>query len=185
MTSNGILNNKTMLEFREVFGESQEIKVKDILLIKQCKNIDLRTRYWFCGLFTYYIHEDDKLMTHLVNNIIDIYAYADIDDTHYTFASGVLRNGTTSMVKYMFNNRYLSNNGINYMCMWAGSHIRLCKQLRQLINYLTMVSFNKFWGYCNTEKYHGMIYIMLLVTKVQKRLPFTIVKHLIIPFIYQ
>ena len=103
---------------------------------------------------------------------------------------------------YMVNNGCITKQAFKSDCGDASCcrHDNFCKccphkHFGKLVKYLTKVSLNKFKGYYNLEKYYDMIYTMLLIMKAQQRLtstgstgkslPNTIIKHLIIPFVYQ
>ena len=176
-----------MLEFTEVFQYDQHITKSDIPTIMKCKNIDFGHVNWFGGLFSAKPTTDYNFMEHLANNIIDINVHDNNTTDFHTFMTGVADMGNPKLLIYMINNRWLSNRDFcvtpGYKC-YIENRPKL-QQSKKLVNYLTNVSLGKFEGYRNTEKYYNMIHTMLLIMKVQKKVPTSIVKHLITPFIYQ
>ena len=109
-------------------------------------------------------------------------------DSDYTFINKLLiYSSKPSILHYMLNNAYLNKKLFCKACKRSLNkfdHKVLCR-FGSLISYLTRISLKKFKGFYNIEKYYDMIYTMLLIIKVQQRLPVTIIKHLIIPFVYQ
>ena len=113
------------------------------------------------------------------------------------FSKIIAHNYTPSIIHYMFNNGCINNKSFEMHFGDFGKHIHFCdccphKRFDKLTRYLTKVSLNRFKGYYNIEKYHDMMYIMLLIMKAQQKVPYVrstlpsaIIKHLIIPFIYQ
>ena len=166
------------LEFKEVFHKYQKLSFFDMKTVLRCRNIDFDHVNWPIDLF-HTLHYNINLLTHLINNIMDISVYGLECHSHKTFASGIIRYNRPSVAKSMVNARYLNNKDfIDALAVFY-------KQPMLLVKYLTQISLDKFKGYCNTERYYHMIHTMLLVMKVQKKVPTTVVKHLIIPFVYQ
>ena len=162
----------------------------------KCKNIDFGHVYWMNMLYSDVLAKNDKLLAHLVDNIIDVHAHDNNNVGYCTFMLGILSHKTPSMLQYFFNNRYINDDhfGNEHILLYinrSGVSVSppmnkyMYLQVKQLTNYLTSISLGKFKGYYNVEKYYNMIHTMLLIIKVQKKIPTSIVKHLIIPFIYQ
>ena len=175
-----------MLEFKEVFKQHQAMSRRDIPTIMRCHNIDFSHVNWFAGLFGAILNSNTEFMKHLVNNVVDINVYDNNNSLHNTFSSGIIRYSNNFTLRYMLNNRFLTNNDLSNTQKWI--HCRddcYVSQSIKIISYLTRISLSKFTGFCNTEKYYYMIHTILLIMKVQKMVPILIIKHLIIPFIYQ
>ena len=177
-----------MLQFKGVFHKGQWLHIEDMPTVMLCENIDFGHVSWPCDIRMY---SDTNLMIHIINNIIDINA-RDNDSTHnFTFFNKIMNYSTNqSIIQYLLNNRCITTELFDSP-NFRVSHIpyeysrTLYTQSHNLVKYLTMISIDKFKGYCNLEKYYNMLPIMVLVTKAQKKLPSSVIKHLIIPFIYQ
>ena len=179
-----------MRNFVEVYTKGCRIDHHEIPMLLQCTNIRFGHTIW-----TYNIFGDEMVLRHVVNNIVDInekeygrdcgllYNVILCVDRHYAVSNDM------SLVNYVCNNGYINKNTLNI----AGSHaITFSPQIasnihtiRKLVNYLTEVSLNKFTGFYNLEKYYYICHIMLLIMKTQQKIPSIVIKHLIIPFIYQ
>ena len=186
-----------MLEFTKVFTKGQYIDMNNIEMIKKCKNIDYGHTYWTMHIRFY---TDITFVTHVIDNIIDVNAHNDGDKNNNTYFIKILRYASDPRVlHYVFNNGYINEKSFDdYLkCDFYGHLKYFCrccprKQFDKLTSYLTKVSLNKFKGYYNIEKYYDIIYTMLLILKTQQKLPHigstlpsAVIKHLIIPFIYQ
>ena len=176
-------------EFKEAFPQGHNLTINDISTVMKCKNIDFGHVNWhryMPDFFSKVVMYDTNLLTHLTHNIIDVHVNGDNKRSYYSFIGGVYVFCDTTAFEYVINNRYINNEFFDKMN--SGTRIiydNRYKKLKELMYYLTDVSLNKFPGFYNIEKYYDMIYIMLLVTRVQTILPKSIVKHLIIPFVYQ
>ena len=188
-----------MLEFTKVFIKGQCVNYYDIETIMNCKNIEFGYVNWD-NLFCVSVHYNIDFMNHITNNIINVNAHDNDNIQSYTFFTRVIRYGQFSnMVHNMLNNGYINDESFEkyHSHDWLAECKIFCKccphkKYDKLVNYLTKVSLNKFKGYYNIEKYYDMIHTMLLILKVYPKLshieftlPSTIIKHLIIPFIYR
>ena len=167
-----------MLEFKEVFAEGAMIYAYECDSLLKCKNID----FSHCG-WTYNVFIDHTILCHIVDNIIDINAVEHKQSAQYTLLMNLTRLTTsfrrTASIDYLLNNGYINVNTFDGIK-------DILNKYEYLVTYLTKVSLNKFTGFYNIEKYYDMITIMLLILKAhQTNLPTTVIKHLIIPFIYQ
>ena len=194
------LTNPSTLEFREAFVKGHPLSSIDIPLILQCKNIDFGHVSWpHYATRDYY--DNKQLMYHVIDNIVDI----NIRDENLEYRLSLLSKICTTdtyvnddIYNYVMNNGCVNNLTFILFKKCEGNHIaKYDSTIRfgNLVSYLTRVSFDRFRGYYNIEKYYYMIHTMLLVMKAQQMvsvkgqvwysLPNTIIKHLIIPFIYQ
>ena len=179
-----------MLEFTKVFYKGQIIGIDDVDAIIMCKNIDFGHVDWLGGAVFY---NDTKCMFHIIDNIVDVNVHDGGDDTMYTFFTKIIQYSIDlHIVHYMLNNSCINDESFElYFDLVAYTqHKQFCrccphKQFDKLANYLTKVSFGRFRGYYNIERYYDMLHTMLLIMKAQQKLPITVIKHLIIPFIYQ
>lgn len=176
-----------MLDFRNVFSATHQITSNDIPIIMKCKNIDFGHVNWQLISTREYLG-DTQLMFHLIDNVLDV----DIRDNYCV-------NYFTLFVKiaYYTNNHliveYMSNNGgvtnFSYTLLNKSANVianyKWYTKYEQLVKYLTDVSLNKFTKYYNIVKYYDICYLMLLITRVQKKVPKIVIRHLIVPFIYQ
>ena len=187
-----------MLEFTKVFTKGQFVDIRDIKTIMRCKNIDYGHVCWWHMCVDFY--SNMYCVSHVVDNIIDINVCDSNNRNRYTYFVEILRHTSSShIVHYMLNNCYINEKSFNdylryHSCEDRNYFCECCphKQFDKLTSYLTKVSLNRFKGYYNIEKYHDMMYIMLLIMKAQQKVPYVrstlpsaIIKHLIIPFIYQ
>ena len=187
-----------MLEFTEVFTKGQHVGINDndIEIMMKCKNID----YGHVSWWTYKdFYSNIQYVTHIVDNIIDINKYDNNNEHSFTYFTKILSYYNSShTIHYVLNNGCVNEESFNiYQKLSSRIHDRFCaccphKLFDKLTSYLTKVSLNRFKGYYNIEKYYDMIYIMLLIMKAQQKLshtgstlPSAVIKHLIIPFIYQ
>ena len=177
-----------MLEFTEVFLKRHDMSNHKEIVMK-CKNIDFGYAKWKKLDRDFY--DNRSYMVHIIDNIIDVSAYDNNNPGLYTFFEKIIYYSTDShIIHYMFNNGCINNKSFTPCFTSSLGHHVFCKccprkHFDKLTYYLTAVSLNKFKGYYNLEKYYYMINIMLLIIKAQKNLPSVIIKHLIIPFIYQ
>ena len=181
-----------MLEFTEVFPKDCIIinYPNYVETIMKCKNIDFGHTDWI--VLSGILYDDVPCMVHIIDNIIDIDTHDNNRYTRYTFFGKVITySRIPSVIHYIFNNGHINNKTFEiYFSGLQTYHHNFCKccphkQFDKLTNYSTKVSLNKFKGYNNLEKYYDMLNIMLLILKAQQRLPTAVIKHLIIPFIYQ
>ena len=182
-----------MLEFTEVFPKGYSMaKCDNLDIILKCKNIDFGHVCWN-SLDDDDFYGNETYMFHIIDNIIDINTHDGRFVYLFPLFNKILRySESPSIIHYMFNNGCVNDTSfkIYFDGYWNMSHKRFCeccprKQFNKLTNYLTKVSLSKFKGYYNLEKYYDMLYIMLLIIKVQQKLPSVVIKHLIIPFVYQ
>ena len=191
----GTITDKPMLDFKDAFTKGHNITFKDISTLMICKNIDFSHTNWMCIATSQY-YNDVNLMTHLIDNMLDIYAVDSDKSSDYPFIIILLyyNNDTICLIDTLFNNAGVTYDffdkikstrctfGVYHECVNA---LRGHQKHIQLLKYLTDISLNKFAKYYNLVKYYDMTYTMLLIIKVQKKVPNTIIKHLIIPFVYQ
>ena len=186
-----------MLEFKRTFPKDHIIHSRDIPLIMKCKNIDFGYVNW-CSELPCYYYNDKGLMAHLIDNIIDITVKDGASASNFTLFDKVMcYSDRSSIKKYMLNNGYVNYGICHRVSLWGNSNSVNSTFLKymSLINYLTNASFGRFKGYYNIEKYYYIVHIMLLIMKVQQKmacigstlpsLPPVVIKHLIIPCVYQ
>lgn len=187
-----------MLEFKQAFQQNHFITNKDIPLIMQCKNIDFGHCKWPQCLSTHNrpgplyvtvpLYTTVDLMEHVIDNILNINTYNNNNSNRDTLFCILCVYSTNSIIEYAINNGYLNNTSFDDVCnnyIWYYNDNDLLYKFDIFVKYLTNVSFNKFPGYYNLEKYYYITHMLLLITKSQKILPSTIIKHIIIPLIYQ
>ena len=180
-----------MLDFTEVFTKGYNMDKRDYETIIKCRNINFGYTNWIYLDSSFY--DEENYMEHIIDNIIDINVDDNADMGQYSLFVKIIHYSRNPLViHYMFNNGY-----VNYSCFenyfgklcytYHKSYCKCCphKQFDKLVNYLTKISLNKFKGYYNIEKYYDMMTTMLLILKTQRLLPTAVVKHLIIPFVYQ
>ena len=94
-----------MLEFKETFNKGQQVTLRDIPTIMQCKNIDFGHVDWIIPrLYDCVLNDNIDFMKHLVNHIIDITARDNNNEHYHSFISGIsLLN--KSVFEYIMNNR--------------------------------------------------------------------------------
>ena len=181
-----------MLDFRDVFSKNHQMTSENIPAIMKCKNIDFGHTNWL-NFNQYRYYNDVNLMTHIIDNILDINIPDNGIQSCYTYA--------ITLVYYNYDdswliNRMFDNGGVtcdmldtccesDYVHKQCVYHLRAHRKHMQLVKYLTDVSLNRFTKYYNLSKYYYVIHVMMLVIKVQKRVPNIIIKHLIIQFVYQ
>ena len=88
-------------------------------------------------------------------------------------------------INYILNNGYISSGTFSFITSSPKILAPMINKFRGLVKYLTNISLNRFTKFYNIEKYYDMVATMLLILKAQQRVPSAIIKHLIIPFIYQ
>ena len=185
-----------MLEFTEVFPKGHIMSKSKwggacLEMVMNCKNIDFGHVKWLHLDNSFY--NEEKYMIHIVDNIIDFSVHDDNYRLSYTFFEKIVNHSRVPhIIHYMFNNGHINQRSFtpHYSRPLHGRYHVFCKccphkHFDKLVNHLTNVSLNKFKGYYNLEKYYDMLNIMLLILKAQHKLPITVIKHLIIPFIYQ
>ena len=180
-----------MLNFETVFTKGYSITDDDIPTLMQCTNIKYSHTNWTYGIF-----RDIKVVQHVVDNIVDVndpeYG-SDMCTLLYNILCLNYINCTRdhSNVKYILNNGYINKDTISRINNCSGRLLQSSiissniSTVGKLIDYLTDVSLDKFTRFNNVEKYYYMIHTMLLIMKKQHLVPPRIVKHLIIPFVYQ
>ena len=192
-----------MLEFKEVFPKGHNITHRDTQTIMKCKNIDFGHVMWplSCRINTYFgpdntdaiIYSYDQLMYHIIDNIVDINTYDNDDpDGRYTLFSKIIHIQNKSVISHILNNGGVNNRTFKIIradCSLHYTQSNLLQQSSKLVKWLTDISFSRFVGYYNLEKYYYILPVLLLVTKTQQKshnhLPTNIIKYLIIPYIYQ
>ena len=183
-----------MLDFKNAFTKGHKIDSTDIETLMMCKNIDFGYVDW-TNLDSRAHYNNANLMLHIIDNILDITANDNRVEGYLSFVILLLYyNGSIWII-----NRLFDNGGVTYdifdsiytncydKCEYKQCviHLHVHQKHIQLLKYLTSVSLNKFTKYYNLVKYYDMIHTMLLIIRVQKRVPNIIIKHLIIPFVYQ
>ena len=174
-----------MLEFTEVFNEEEHISSCDIELVMKCKNIVFDHVKWFRSDIDMYRNVD--LVLHLINNVVDINV-KDGGDCYTLFSKILAYSRNPITIHYLLNNKCIQYSYFRRISLDHGMDLCNCcvdKQFDKLTEYLTVISLNRFVGHYNIEKYYDTLKTMLLVLKVQQELPNALIKHLIIPFIYQ
>ena len=181
-----MLITKQMLEFKEVFSEGSMVCESNEGDIIKCKNIEFDHVCWVPLCFT-----NATLTWHIIHNIVDINIVehqnggrnsATLLDNiiFYTYDSNVY-------IEYILNNVHISNK----LFASNSSSLKLYKY-KGLVKYLTKVSLGRFTRFYNIQKYYDTCVIVLLVMKslqfnkqITNSLPSNIIKHLIVPFVYQ
>ena len=160
---------------------------EDIPTILKCKNIDFGHVDWQRISHRNYF-SDERLMIHLVDNVMDADVHDNNNRDYFTFVLKVCcYTKDRSMRECMLNNCGVTNSSYAKIDKHAND-VRKYKwhnKYKQLVRYLTDVSLNRFTKYYNIIKYYDVIYLMLLIIKVQRKVPKIVVRHLIVPFIYQ
>ena len=174
----------------------------------QCRNIDFGHTMWEIYSLCNRLKDDTHLLAHLTNNIIDISTECGNNVHYHSFISSIIYYCDNSMLHYVIDNRCIDNKFLTKMYTKTKSYVgyepRFYSKLLKLSMYLNSTSLYKYPGYYNLEKYRYMIHTMLLIINVQqvlphpelalkslpqrvalKSLPKCIIKHLIIPFVYQ
>ena len=179
------------VDFRTVFPRGHTIKFNEYPLVLTCRNIDFGHVYWPNGIF-YESSNTIALVTHIIDNTIDIDAHDNSNHLYHTLFTRIVTSNVEHTIKHMFNTKGICCNSFNKMLKYEWMNLpyrHLYRRSKDLIIYLTKISLNRFTKFYNTEKYHYVIHTMLLIMKAHRsattQLPSTIIKHLIIPFIYQ
>ena len=127
------------------------------------------------------------LVYYITDNIVDINVLEHQNDRYdsYTLLGNIVifSNNDDVCAKYVLNNGHVNNETFSSLdecdgCVEYSRH-------RHLVKYLTRISLTRFTKFYNIDKYYNTATIMLLIIKKQQRLPSAIIKHLIIPFVYQ
>ena len=173
-----------MLEFTKVFIRGDLLDVQHINDVRACKNIDFNHVRW-----SFNIVRDYSTICHIVDNILDINAFEWKSNSftllHIIICAFKSLKQRDASIKYIMNNGYINVNTLDVADRYAYvTRIRL-GEYRNLVIHLTKISLGKFTGFYNVEKYYDTMIVMLLILKVHKVLPKNIVRHVIIPFIYQ
>ena len=168
------------MDFKDVFVKGCKIRPTDTSIIMKCKNIDFGHVNW--QLVDDKFYDNEQLMFHIIDNIVDINAYDNNNSIdYYNFISKIMRySKKLPIAHYVFNNGGVNNDSFNDMYGRDKNY-----KYKQLVEYLTIISLNKFSRHYNIEKYYNVCHMLLLVMKVQRVLPTAVIKHLIIPFVYQ
>ena len=184
-----------MLEFKEVFPRGTVISTKNENDILNCKNIDFNHCEW-----TYNVLSNYTVLCHIVDNIVNINANEYILNklSHVPHISHISRtllrniteivtrdNTNIKLINYILNNGHVTSDTLDVRNICGYQTEIMLRKYANLVIYLTKVSLSKFTGFYNIEKYYYMINTMLLILNTQKVLPKNIVKHVIVPFIYQ
>ena len=184
-----------MEEFTKVYSEgyTMDSVIYHTNTIMRCKNIDFGHINWFSVPEDFY--NNTKCIMHIVDNIIDINAHDNNCKKAYTFFTKIIQySSEPHIIHYMLNNSYISSKCFeiyfNFPSIFNEHNHVFCKccphkRFDKPTYYLTKVSLNRFKGYYNIEKYYDIIHTMLLIMKAQHKIPAIVIKHLIIPFIYQ
>ena len=180
-----------MLNFEDAFKKGHHISNNDIPTLMQCTNIKYSHTSWYVSVYC-----DIKVVQHVVNNIVNINEPEDGSSRVTLLYNVSYQNSVGFVCDYSANVNYVLNNGyinkdtigaIRDYCSLMGTPIvtQKTRTIGELVNYLTDVSLGKFTGFYNVEKYYYMIHTMLLIMKNQRLVPSAVVKHLILPFVYQ
>ena len=162
-----------------------------------CKNIEFDHVHWESEAF-----RDMELMQHVIDNIIDVNILeCDKRNGHcYTLLQNVVRlmtcnndsphNSTLEItINYALNNGYIGVDGFNGISSYNREIVIRMLKFRDFVNYLTTISLNRFTKFYNIQSYYDTCKTLLLIIKMQStgntKLPPTVIKHLIIPFVYQ
>ena len=178
-----------MLEFTEVFTRDTMLYTEHINDIHKCKNIDFSHVRWSITVF-----RDYSLVCHIVDNMLDINATECKLST--TLLDNFVRliytsNQNIESINYFMNNGYINIDTFNInehslnTINTVNTINTMLNKYKNLVIYLTTISLGKFTRFYNIEKYYDTVIVMLLVLKVHKILPNNIIRHIIIPFIYQ
>ena len=178
------------LEFTEVFKRGYMITDISIEILLKCKNINFSHNLW-----SYPIIRREYVVKYIVDNIVDInmveYSYESTTLLSNIIGSNDLSNTTESIV-YVLNNGYIDNNTFTCTNYYKCSHF--LDRYKWLVKYLTKVSLDRFTRFYNIEKYYDTCTSILLIIKVYQKLsndghnrwlPSNIIKHLVLPFVYQ
>ena len=190
-----------MLEFKEVFTYGHVMSEYSITLMMKCKNIDFSHTSWEMSIFDY-----TTVVYYIIDNItdIDVIEYQEPHCHSYTLLQNIIcrievvgiNENYNKMLNYLLNNGYIGNNTFTFLNQRRYRRIvtPLIKYIH-LVKYLTNTSLGRFTRFYNIQKYYDIITTMLLIIKVYQKLsctgvaltslPPVIVKHLILPFIYQ
>ena len=178
-----------MLEFTQVFSRGTIVYKSDITTIMRCKNIDFSHVFWDGRIFN-----KSPVVYHIIDNVVDVnifehtyganncYALMDNIVRHYSTSNP---NEVVSRINHVANNGHISNSTFRFVTNLHDNLVPMINKFRGLVKYLTDTSLNRFTKFYNLDKYYDMVITMLLILKTQQRLPSAIIKHLIIPFIYQ
>ena len=197
-----------MLEFTQVFNKGHMLKITNICTILKCKNIEFDHVYWETKIFG-----DVELMQHIIDNIVDINVREYYNGASYTLLQNIIRlispyygyNNSTliTTINYALNNGHISVRGFDGIRSDDTKIVARMSKFRNFVNYLTTISLNRFTKFYNIQSYYDTCKTILLIIKVQSignikqsnhrlskggvltSLPSTVIKHLIIPFVYQ
>lgn len=177
-----------MDNFEITFYKGQRLTYIDVPFILKCTSIDFGHVYWPHNLYGEKSCINIPLLMHLIDNVIDINVCDNNNKYYHTLFTGIINFAHKSNRRYMLNNRGISITSFESMYNYPYNcliHKKFYKKLEGLVIYLTSISLNKFTKFYNIHKYHDTINTMLLIIKVQTILPSSVIKHLIIPFVYQ
>lgn len=195
-----------MLQFNETFNKGHEITKSDAPLIMKCTNINFEHTKWKPVKNDYtYFYEDHDLIKHIIDHVVDINKHDNDDYKRSTLMEKIVQLNDLKLFEYVLNNGYININSLNiHKYKIYGRYYRMINQtiynmknkcfddLKKFVLFLDKVSFGQFKGYYNLLEHNYIMFIMLLVIKVIKKsntnmycLPLPIIKHKIIPFIYQ
>ena len=178
-----------MLEFTEVFTRDTMLYAFQINdNIHKCKNINFNHVRWSRTIF-----RDYSMLCHIVDNVLDINA------TECKLSSTLLDNvilsayGSNQIVKsinYVMNNGCINIDTFNINTLDINNYLldtinTTLNKYKNLVIHLTTISLSELTRFYNVEKYYDTMIVMLFILKVHKVLPKNIIRHLIIPFIYQ
>ena len=201
-----------MLSFKETFKKYLAVGLNDRSMIMACKNIDFGCVMWTDSIFTdndlvFYIidnivdinaKERGNGSTLLQNIIFHIRLSEDcsIYDSKLQI-SYLLNNGHINISTLQcYSSGHIDDITIRrkcYKCDNIAKYIPKVHNYVDLIDYLTRISLGRFTKFYNIEKYYDTCTTMLLIIKAQskdntmtnRKLPPSIMKHLILPFVYQ
>ena len=168
-----------MLEFTKVFPKGTRVIISSTEEIMKCKNIEFDHVCWSTDIF-----KNFELVCHITDNIVDVNVieYEINRCLSHTLLGNIINYSKHDdiCIEYVLNNGHINSETFDSLdeCGEYSQH-------RHLVEYLTKISLNRFTRFYNIDKYYDTATIMLLIIKTQQRLPSAIIKHLILPFVYQ
>ena len=199
-------DTKTMshYEFTQIYQKGYMITLNDVDTIMKCKNIDFGHVTWPSSFFN-----DTDVICHIVDNIVDVNVVEHTSKICYSYTllqniynyvrdnQSIIYNWDMIGIYYLLNNGHVNEDTFvfmdNYGYIYETNNplTKILNQYKCFVEYLVNLSMNKFTRFYNVEKYYDTCVIVLLVIKryqklgTNKWLPTSIIKHLILPFIYQ
>ena len=166
----------------------------------KCKNIDFSHTKWSPLIFS-----NTEYVCHIVDNIINInmgeYRYEHSQCCtllhNIIMCAFALKSHEHAIqsTNYLLNNGNVSNNTFIFLNHYSyPQYGPILYKYKHFVKYLTKISLGRFIGFYNIEKYYDTCVILLLIIKVYQRspnnghnqwLPPNVIKHLVLPFVYQ